>query len=107
MMNSKQLPETEIEAVLNSLEGVQRAEATPFFYTRLKARMEREYSSKGFAGVAWLRPSMAFAILAIFVILNVVTIINKKTNPEQVSAKTNATVAEQMAKEYDLSISTY
>jgi hypothetical protein len=106
-MEQKFLPEENIDAVLKSLDGVQRAEATPFFYTRLKARMERENSSKGIAGIVWLRPSMAFATLAIFVILNVVTIINKKNELEKGLEKTTSTVAEQMAKDYDLSISTY
>ncbi len=106
-MEKKFLHDEDIDAILDSLDGVQREEAAPFFYTRLKARMEREYSSNGIAGIVWLRPSMAFSILVIFVILNVVTIINRKNESGKGSEKTTTTVAEQMAKDYDLSISTY
>ena len=104
-MNSKQILESNIDATLNSLDGLQRAEPTPFFYTRLKARMDKAYSSKGIAGISWLKPSLAFSILTLLVVLNLVTIINKKTTTEQ--ATTNGNVSQQVAKEYDLGITTY
>ncbi|MES2773365.1 MAG: hypothetical protein V4722_04230 [Bacteroidota bacterium] len=106
-MMKKHVSEQEIEDTLNSLDGLQRAEATPFFYTRLKARMEKELGAKGIAGIAWLRPSLAFSVLALFVALNVVTIINKKSAPKSRVVTTNTTVTEQVAQDYDLSISTY
>ena len=106
-MNKKFLPQEEIDAVLNSLDDMQRAEANPFFYTRLKARMESRYSDKGIAGFSWIKPSFAFAVLALLVVFNVFTIINKKNTAEQEGTKNNTTLSEQVAKDYDLSNSTY
>ena len=38
--------EEEIERTLQSLEGIKPAEPTPFFYTRLQARMEKKKEAK-------------------------------------------------------------
>ena len=44
MMQNNSSPK-KIEEVLNILDGIQRAEPQPFFYTRLKARMEAAHFS--------------------------------------------------------------
>jgi len=106
-MINKNLHEQEMEATLNSLDGLQRAEAAPFFYTRLKARMEKEYSDKGIMGIAWLRPQLAFAALALLAALNVFTIINKKQDKETYTTATSTSVTEQVASDYGLGIANY
>ncbi|MEO7312731.1 MAG: hypothetical protein ABIX01_20275 [Chitinophagaceae bacterium] len=103
----QQLSEEEIEAALNSLDGAERAEASPFFYTRLKARMDKKNGASGIAGIRWLKPSLAFAVLALLVAMNVLTIISKKQSASDGAAKTNASVSEQLAKDYDLNIAAY
>jgi hypothetical protein len=37
----------EIERTLQSLEGIQQAKPSPFFYTRLQARMSRKQAGNG------------------------------------------------------------
>jgi len=106
-MNKNFLPENDIEAVLNSFDNMQRAEANPFFYTRLKAKMESRFGERGIAGISWLKPSLAFAVLALLVVLNVFTIVNKKSNSEQEGSKNTTTLSEQVAKDYDLGNTTY
>ena len=65
----------EIEEVLNSLEGIQRAKAPAFFYTRLRGRMDRELESAGGPIVRLLtRPVLALTLAAIVLILNATTV---------------------------------
>lgn len=102
----RNVPEQEVDAILDSLDGMQKAEPRPFFYTRLKARMEKEAAPQGLAGIKWLKPSLAFASLTLFVALNVVTIISHKGNtPTKRTADTD--LVQQMAQDYDQSITAY
>jgi hypothetical protein len=66
MHKQKRSPE-EIEALLNSLQQVETASPGPFFYTRLKAAMQREQQSIW----TWLsRPAVAFACLFLLLGIN-------------------------------------
>ena len=40
-MANKNFSDQELEAILNSLDGIQKATPQPFLYTRLMARMQR------------------------------------------------------------------
>jgi hypothetical protein len=63
-----------VEEIMNSLDGVKRAQASDYFYTRLKGRME-----KGTAPQPWLlRPVYAFAVLILVVIVNVGVILKNQ-----------------------------
>lgn len=55
-----------LEEILNSLDGTRRATAPDFFYTRLKARMEREWEPS-----PALRPRRypAYALAAVIVVM--------------------------------------
>ena len=70
------------EEILNSLDGIGRATAPEFFYTRLKARMEKELLKKNQR--PWiLRPAFAIATLALILIVNAAVIFqgNKASEP--------------------------
>lgn len=78
-----------IDEVLDSLEGVQQAKAPAFMYTRLKARMDKEFDQGGFLGRLLTRPALALSIAAIILILNTTTILEMwKQNPSSVNAET-------------------
>ena len=66
--------ERQIEETINSLEGLGKAGAPPFFYTRLEARMQEELEpiSGPFAFLSNLKFSVA--LLSLFMILNVASI---------------------------------
>jgi hypothetical protein len=84
-----------IEDILSSLDANQRASAPDFFYTRLKARMEKELN-KG--RQAWiLRHAYALAALAMLLIVNAVVILQKDETDVNTTAD-NETV--QSAAEY-------
>ena len=72
----------EIEKTLQSLDGIQRAEANPFLYTRIKARMQDNSSGweRAFSFVS--RPMIALAILALVMALNGVSMFADSA-PEQ------------------------
>ena len=60
-----------VEQTMESLEGIKRAEPTPFLFTRVKARLEREEKNawEKLAGIL-ARPVVAFASLFIIVGVN-------------------------------------
>ena len=89
-----------VEDILGSLDGVQKAVAPDFFYTRLKARME-----KGFEPVVpklWiLRPVYAIAVLIIVIVINAAVIFNGQNNTgEDIVADTDT--FQTIAAEYAL-----
>ncbi len=63
-----------INQTLNSLEGLGKAEASPFFYSKLEARMQDELTSSigRFAFVGNLKMSMA--VLSVIMVLNVTSL---------------------------------
>ena len=67
--------DSRIDSVLNSLEGIQRAKAPDFMYTRLKGRMEQEFDQGGPIGRWLTRPVLAITIDAIILIANATTVV--------------------------------
>jgi hypothetical protein len=75
-MSTKPNNPQKIDEVLSSLEGIQRAKAPAFFYTRLRGRMERELESAGGPIVRLLtKPVLALTLAAIVLILNATTVL--------------------------------
>jgi hypothetical protein len=65
---------------LQSLQGIQPTETDPYFYTRLRARMEKGQEP---AGSFLLKPVLAVAALSIVLLLNTLTILQQKTSTPQ------------------------
>ncbi len=97
------------DEVLNSLDGIQRATTPDFFYTRLKARMEKDMEPA--APKSWIfRPVYAVAALLLVLIINAAVIFkNSETksgsNPEIESLQSiaaeynlNETITEEVYK---------
>ena len=71
-----------INSILESADGVVRATAPDFFYTRLKARMEREMQEPIRAN--WiLRPAFALIILGLLLSVNSYLIFNRSQQAAQ------------------------
>ncbi len=65
------------EEILDSLNGIRRAKAPAFFYTRLRARMEKELEMAGGGGTVGrllTKPVLALTIAAIILLLNITAI---------------------------------
>lgn len=69
-MISKEQIQQEIEKTIDSLNKVKRAQANPFLFTRIKARMNKKAS--GWEGVFSFisRPAVAIAILLLVMAVN-------------------------------------
>jgi hypothetical protein len=75
-----------IEEVLNSLDGVERAKANPFLYTRIAARLDIQNSTWEKAAF-WLgKPVFAVATIFIFLAVNISVIMwGQKQSAEELA----------------------
>lgn len=95
----------ELEQILNSLNGISRAEMPPFFYTRLQVQLDKKTKN---AGVFWSllsRPAVSLGTLSLLLVLNVAAI--RSYLHTQPSAPVQETTGLQtFADEYGLGTST-
>ena len=75
MKSNKEDIDKKVVDTLSSLDDVERAEVSPFFYTRLKARMQKE--EKGFWSL-FINPQFSMAVAGVFLLfcLNFYMMIN-------------------------------
>ncbi|MCX8020101.1 MAG: hypothetical protein N2747_06365 [Chitinophagaceae bacterium] len=89
-----------IEEILNSIEGIRRASAPEFFYTRLKARMEKEVQGV-YAMPGLLKPVFVLGMLAVVIFINAFVIFNKTSASDELHLAGNDTDLIQLyASEY-------
>lgn len=82
-----------IDETLNSLDGVQRAEANPFLYSKIKNRLERKET--------FVTPKLAWRMV---VAVAVIALVNLVTIRHFQSEKSNSNGAEMVANEYSISL---
>ncbi len=85
----------QIEQTLNSLHGVQRAEANPFLFTKIKYRMRRQHAEPVLPGQWSLRLAL---VMVTVVLMNAFTIENLLKN------KLDETDVAAVAAEYSISL---
>ena len=103
-MNKETGTTQKIESSLNSMEGMRPADAPPFFYTRLMARMEKTNAQPI---RLWLRfvtkPAVIIMLLLLFVLANGIVIDHLlKSNS---SINNNNSSIQSFANDYGISIS--
>jgi hypothetical protein len=88
-MENKQAITAKTEAILNSLEGVQKASPAHFFFTRVQARLQKEEITLWgrFAGFI-TKPAVALATLFLIFLLNAAALFYQQ--------KTSVSVADQV-----------
>ena len=97
-MNTRK--ENMIDDILNSLDGCTQATAPDFFYTRLKARMEKEVAPA--TRTSWmLRPAYAFAGMAIILLINVLAVFNQPATEDN-TVSVEVDTFQSLASEYRL-----
>lgn len=87
------------EEILDSLNGCKRAEIPAFFYTRLKARLEKE-SGRSTTRIWLLRPAFAGAALIIILLVNAFVLLKGNNLKEDVTSETES--LQSIAAEYSL-----
>jgi hypothetical protein len=73
-----------LELFMESLRGIKPAEPNPFFYTKLKGRMQGQYHD----ATMFPKPSWIIAILFIFLATNTWMIIQERNTKQQTAEKT-------------------
>jgi hypothetical protein len=81
-----------VDEILNSLDGMQRAEASPYFYSKLRNRMQTSAMPRP---LAW-RLAMALVVVAL---LNVFTLKALHTNQPATDSS-----AQELASDYSLTL---
>lgn len=99
-MESKNL-HNKIEETLSSLDGMQRAAAPDFFYTRLQARMEKELTTP--AWIPFGKPVWLIATLLVFLVMNTIAIKQSKLSNSNSHSTNDVSSLQSFAAEYELS----
>lgn len=88
---SAEMNHKEQDEILDSLQGMKRAVAPEFFYTRLRARMDQELetASIGRFGRLLTRPSLSLGLAGIVLLLNITTIIKMVQQPSRSVSETS------------------
>lgn len=89
------------EEIINSLEGIQRAEPAPFLYTRVHARLLRNESSVVFTIFRYItKPSFVMAVVMLIILVNGFIMYNRieiQQNQEEMSQTIAAEYGRQNA----------
>jgi hypothetical protein len=103
-MKAKRQIEQEVAKTLDSLEGIQKAEASPYLFTRIKARLEREEKTVWGMAISFIgKPPIAIAAILLVVLINASVIFKSGSGQAQSTGQD----AEQLfASEYNLIDST-
>ena len=90
-----------IEEMINSLDGSKRAAAPDFFYTRLRARLEKGLTQNKTRD--WiLRPVYIVSALFLVIAINVFVFLRGQNETTTATADNNESVQQSIAVEYSL-----
>src|ERR1041385_7707630 len=99
-MDNKKHIQEEVEKTLNSLDGMQRAAANPYLFTRIKARVEKDERSFWSNALTFIsRPSVAVPAIVLTILINTAIFFEFKS--ERVQAPQD--VEQAFASEHNLS----
>jgi hypothetical protein len=98
MLNKENI-QSEIDKTLESLNGVSRAEANPFLFTRIKARMQRQNAWEKITSFI-SRPAIAIAALILVMAINGWAVFGN--NGEKTTQVNESFAASDIADEYNL-----
>jgi len=102
-MNDKRHIQEEVEKTLNSLDGIQRATSSPYLFTRIKARLEREEKSLWSKALTFIsRPLVAVPAIVLTILINTAIFFEFKSEKVQ----TPQDEEQAFASEYNLSDNT-
>lgn len=100
-MNNPANIEKKVAETLESIDQIERAQANPFLYTRVKAALSDSSESGAWYGIL-KRPAFALATVALVLVINAAAII-KYSESSSTSLQEDE---QQFAKEYSYAVST-
>jgi len=93
-MSKKQYTEQEMEAILNSFDGVEKASPTPFLYTRLMARMQESDDNIWSRILQFItKPVFAVGITLVFLLINAYILLNQYSSSVEQAEESTQTLA--------------
>ena len=99
-MTSKEKIQQEIDQTLQSLDGLRRAEANPFLFTRIQARMNTKSSRWEERTFSFLsKPAIAVAIVVLVMAVNGWALWGGSGSNETITAEPNVS---ELANEYNV-----
>ena len=100
-MNNKPYNKANTEEILNSLDGIHRAQPQPYFHTRLMAKWSNQ--KNGWEKVASFisKPAFAIAAIALFLVINIAILYNSSSNATSSSQEESSLAVEN---DYGLSV---
>lgn len=98
----KNIPTPLTDQYLDSLQQIKEAETDPFFYTRLKARMEKQMQETDWS--LPLKPVWLVSMLILFLFINTFFLVTEVKQNKETSGQN--TSLQNFASGYDLSVST-
>jgi hypothetical protein len=98
----KNIPTPIADDYLQSLQQITQAETDPFFYTRLKARMEKSIPNSDWSFP--LKPVWLVSLLILFLFINTFFLVTEVKQNKETSVQN--TSLQNFASDYDLSVST-
>src|SRR5882672_4473738 len=102
-MTMKKDTNQRIEDILNSLDNSKKASAPDFFYTRLKARMDKESTVR--RPVWILRPAFALVAVVLVLIVNVAILVRNQQKSDYIPLA-DTEKFQSIASEYSLNDNT-
>lgn len=102
-MESENFTQKELDTILNSLDGISRAEIPAFFYTRLQPRMKKRAAGDGRFWKMLTKPAVSLLTLSLLVVLNIAAI-HFFTKSGQTVSPGETSAIQNFANEYDLGI---
>ncbi len=87
-MNENKHTQSRVDAILNSTDGIKRAEANPFLYTRIMSKLGEERSVWAVISGFVTRPAVVLSTLCLVIVLNVFVVVNSKE--DKATAQTNS-----------------
>jgi Mn2+/Fe2+ NRAMP family transporter len=105
-MTNKEQIQKEIEQTLQSLDGVQRATANPFLFTRIKARMQKPASGWERVYTFIARPVVAIAVVVLVMAVNGWSFFGDTNTTTETTAENTEQTLPEFENEYQLITST-
>lgn len=102
-MSSKKQIEQRVEETLTSIDGIQRASANPYLFTRIKARLEREDGFWSNAISFLRRPVVAVSVIVLAAFINGIVFFEFRSEPVTTALQDDEQV---FASEYNLTDNT-
>ncbi|HEU5051491.1 MAG TPA: hypothetical protein VFT78_00195 [Hanamia sp.] len=84
-----------IDEAMQSLEGMEKASAGPYFFTRLEARMQREKSAWERISSFVAKPVVAFACICLIIVINAAVILSSTAGVTSSSQNSELATADE------------